>query len=114
MEWDLQEYYRIRLSDMWTGAEPIRRIADGVARLPRGARVWQAIGGRMAVTREVEMLMGLEATTLQIAWSRGGRKGNQPTGRDFPLGIAEMEERSSFTERNAAAWRRKYGNKNKR
>lgn len=99
---------------MYTGEETIRRIALFATRMPRGARVWQAIGGRNAVTRETEAVMGLETTELGIAWSGRGRKGQQPTGRDFPLGYDETEYRSSFTERNAAAWRRKYGNPKKR
>lgn len=114
MEADLQEYYQVRLSSLWSREETPRRIASLVAWLPRGARVWQMLGGRNAVTRETEAIMGLETTELSIAWSRGGRKGQQPTGRDFPLGVDEMNEKNTYVERNAAAWRRKYGNPKKR
>lgn len=72
------------------------------------------LGGPLAVTRETEAILGLEATELGIMWNKGGRKGKPPEARPFPLGADEMEKQSSFTERNAAAWRRKYGNKKTR
>lgn len=99
---------------MWTGEISIRRVSVLFAWLPRGSRCGQMIGGVEAVTRETEAIMGLETTMLGIHWSNTGRKGKQPTGRDFPLGAEEAKKKASYTERNAQAWRRKYGNRKTR
>lgn len=115
MEADLAQYYPgVELAAMWSGGVTVRRISVLVAWLPRGARVWQMLGGREAITRETEAVWGLEATQLGIAWSSNGRKGRQPQAREYPLGADAIEEKSTFTERNATAWRRKYGNRKKR
>ena len=99
---------------MWEGRETVRRISVLVTWLPRGARYWQMIGGQHAVTRETEAIMGLETTQLGIAWMQGGKKGKQPTGRDFPGGVEQERQRAAYTESRAAAWRRKYGDRTTR
>ena len=72
------------------------------------------IGGPHAVTRETEAIMGMETTQLGIAWMQGGKKGKQPTGREFPPSVEEAEKASAYTESRAAAWRRKYGDRTTR
>lgn len=99
---------------MWAGKETVRRISVLVTWLPRGARFWQQIGGAAAVTRETEAVMGMETTMLGIAWMQGGKKGKQPTGREFPASVEEQQKATAYTESRAQAWRRKYGDRLKR
>jgi hypothetical protein len=93
---------------MWTREETVRRISLLTVWLPRGARIWQMTGGPMAVTDETEALWSVEATMLHIGWQFGGRHGNKPQMRDWPAGVEVAQQASEYTEKRAAAWRRKY------
>lgn len=99
---------------MWERTETVRRISNLVTWLPRGARLWQMMGGPAAVTRETEATIALETTQLGIAWVQGGKKGKQPEGRSFPASVEEERQAAAYTETRAAAWRRKHADKLKR
>ena len=93
---------------MWARRISVRRVSVLVTWLPRGARLWQMIGGPAAVTRETEAIMGLETTQLGIVWVQGGKKGKAPEGRPYPPSAEQAKQASAYTESRAAAWRRKY------
>jgi hypothetical protein len=96
---------------MWTREETVRRISLLTIWLPRGARIWQMTGGPMAVTDETDALWQLEASILQIAWNQGGRKGKRPEKQPYPESVEKAKQASEYTEKRAAAWRRKYADR---
>lgn len=79
--------------------------------LPRGASVWQHMGGGMAVTEETQMMYALEHTMLMQSWSKAPRskRGKKPEARSFPPPLFEADEKKKDFARKAEAWRRKYG-----
>lgn len=89
-----------------------RRAARLTMHLPRGARVWQEIGGAKAITAEVEALWAMEYQQLAIAWAQGGGNGPKPKPRPTPKGNieerADRAKRRAELERKAAAFNRRY------
>lgn len=95
------------MTDFYRGEMTARELSVFLTYLPRGANVWQAVGGGMAVTAEVESVWLLEHTTLMIAHANGGGKGKKPEMRKYPLGIAEAEKKSNYSNNQAEAFRAK-------
>jgi hypothetical protein len=96
---------------MYRGRETVREICVLVMELPRGARVWQMMGGQMAVTAEVEAVWMLEHLTALVAHGQAGGKGKAPEPREYPKGIEEAEAKADHAVSRAEAFRRKHLNK---
>lgn len=105
------QYPGTRLADFYRGEVTARELSVYLTYLPRGANVWQAVGGGMAITAEVEALWLLEHTTLLIAHANGGGKGKKPDMRKYPLGIEEAEKKANYSSSQAEAFRRRQAEK---
>lgn len=108
MEADLRQYYHVRLSDMYRGLETVREVSVLVAELPRGARVWQQVGGQLAIAPEVEAAWMIEHAIVAVAHAQAGGKGKAPQPREYPQGLAEQAAKQSVAVSKAEAFRRKH------
>jgi hypothetical protein len=79
--------------------------------LPRGAQTWVALGGRAAISDDVESSWLVEHALYSIAWGQGGRKGEKPKFRDYPPGLLHMAEKARIAASRADAFRAKHHNK---
>lgn len=88
-----------------------RKAAVLLCHLPRGAQVWKHLGGGMAITDEAEGIFILEHNMNMQTWGKApkGKRGKKPDMRPYPQAIFEEDKKRARFERNAAAWRRKYG-----
>lgn len=93
---------------MYRGAVSVRKISVLAMHLPRGAAVWLAVGGRAAITSEVEAAWMVEHALYKIAHGQAGSKGPAPTPREYPTGVEDMAAKVRFTETRAEAFRRKH------
>lgn len=96
---------------MYRGLETVREVAVLVHELPRGARVWQQVGGHMAITSEVEAGWMIEHSIAAVAHAQAGGKGKAPQPRDYPTGLAEQAEKKSYAVSRAEAFARKHPQK---
>lgn len=106
-EADLERYYHIDLAAYYRGEITARKLAVCLMYLPRGASLWQCIGGANAITAETESLWLLEHTTTMIAHSKAGGKGKKPEMRPYPKGLEEILEKQDHKVSQAEAFRRK-------
>lgn len=104
--------YHVRLSDMYRGVYTVREISVWAKYLPRGGAVWEAIGGRDAITPEQEDLWVVQHLLVQQMHQAGGNKGQAPKGREFPKGWKEQQAAANHTVSHAEAFRRKHLQKN--
>ena len=111
LEADLQRYYQVDLADMYRGRVSPRRVSVLATNLPRASAVGVRLGGATAISGEVEASWLLENAVLRIAHAQAGGKGKPPEMREYPLGVAEMAKKDTFTESRAEAFRRKHLNK---
>ena len=65
----------------------------------------------MAVSEETQMMYALEHLMLMQSWAKApkSKRGKKPTPRAFPEPLFAEDKKRQHFERNAAAWRRKYG-----
>lgn len=82
-----------------------RELSVYLTYLPRGANVWKAVGGGMAITAEVEAIWLLEHTHLLIAHAKSGGKGKKPEMRKYPLGVEEAEKKTNYSMTQAEAFK---------
>jgi hypothetical protein len=111
VEADLQRFYNMDLADMYRGTVTVRKVCVLVMNLPRGSATWQALGGQVAVTAEVEASWLIEYALFTIAHGQGGGKGRKPEMRKYPPGLLEAAEKSKATLSKAEAFRAKHLNK---
>lgn len=92
-----------------------RKAAVLLIHLPRGASVWKHMGGAMAITDETEAAWLLEHTLQMQSWGQApkSKRGKQPEMRPYPPPLFEADKKKREFERNAEAWRRKYGRPDK-
>lgn len=96
---------------MYRGELTVRKVSVLVLHLPRGSQTWRAVGGRAAVTEEVESGWILEHTMRSIAHGQAGGKGKAPEMRDYPPGLEELSKKAEYTQSRAEAFRAKHLNK---
>lgn len=79
--------------------------------LPRGASVYKHMGGAMAITDETEAAWVLDHTLQMQSWGQAPKtkRGQPPKMRDYPKPLFDADNKKREFERNAEAWRRKYG-----
>lgn len=65
----------------------------------------------MAVTEETQELYSTQHLMIMQAWGKSpkNKRGPKPKPREFPKPLFEEDHKRQQFERNAAAWRRKYG-----
>lgn len=65
----------------------------------------------MAVSEETQMIYALEHLLNMQSWGKApkSKRGPKPKPREFPKPLFEEDKKRQQFERNAAAWRRKYG-----
>ena len=120
MEADFERYYQRDIADLWRrrkNGKPkltTRKAAILLCHLPRGAQVWLHAGGGMAVTEEVQEMYSLQHLIIMQSWAKApkSKRGAKPKPREFPKPLFEEDEKRKRFERNAEAWRRKYGKPN--
>lgn len=93
---------------MYRGSLTVRKVSVLVSNLPRGAQIWSAVGGRSAVTAEVESAWIIEHTLTAIAHAQAGSKGKQPEMRDFPPGLEELAKKAAYTQSRGEAFKAKH------
>lgn len=93
---------------MYRGVYTVREISVYAKYLPRGGAVWEALGGRDALTPEQEDLWVVQHLLVQQMHQAGGGHGTPPKAREFPKGWKEQAEASNFTMTHAEAFRQKY------
>jgi hypothetical protein len=113
VEADLQRYYGIDLADMYRGRLTPRKVAVLVQYLPRGAVLWQLVGGPGAITAEEEALWGVHYLQQARMYQAGGNKGAEPKPRDYPTGVEEQKSAVDRIESNARAWREQQKNRHR-
>lgn len=88
-----------------------RKAAVLLCHLPRGASVWIHQGGAMALSDETEAVFILEHVMNMQAWGKAPRskRGKKPEMRPYPKALFEEDNKRAEFERNAKAFRRKYG-----
>lgn len=79
-----------------------------VSYLPRGASVYQWIGGPSAVTAETEGSYLVELAVHNHVWSAGGQQGNGPKLRAYPVGLAEQKAKADKARRKAEQFMQKH------
>ena len=104
----MHRFYQLDLADMYRGELTVRKVSVLVSNLPRGAQTWAAIGGRAAVTAEVEASWMVEHTMMRIAHAEAGGKGKAPEAREFPPGVLELAAKAEKTLSRAEAFRAKH------
>lgn len=97
----------VRLTDMYRGVYSVREISVYVKYLPRGCPLWEAIGGRNAITAEQEEAWIIQHLLAQLGHQAGGGHGPPPKGREYPKGWKEHEAERRRTLTNAQAFRQK-------
>ena len=93
---------------MYRGELTVRKVSVLVSNLPRGAQTWAAVGGRSAITAEVEASWLIEHTLMRIAHAEAGGKGKPPEQREFPPGLLAMAAKAEHTKSRAEAFRAKH------
>jgi hypothetical protein len=96
---------------MYRGTLTPRKAAVLALNLPRGAVIWQAVGGPGAISGEVEASWMLEHTLMMIAHGQGGGKGQTPKMREYPAGLLEEAAKAAKTQSRAERFRAKHLNK---
>lgn len=96
---------------MYRGLLTVRKVCVLVMNLPRAAAVWAALGGRAAISAEVEASWLVEHALYLIAHGQGGGKGKKPQMREYPQGLLDLAEKSRVTVSRAEAFRAKHLNK---
>lgn len=88
---DLRSEYQLDIRDLGSEELPIRDAAVLIDQLPRGSRLWKAIGGPMAVTEEWEALQHIEVGVRAIPWAFSDSKsrGKPPE----PMPVPELNEK---------------------
>lgn len=96
---------------MWRGSLSTRKAAVLLIHLPRGASIYRHMGGAMAITDETEASWLVEHTLRMQAWGQApkSKRGKQPEMRAYPGPLFEGDKKKRDFEKNAEAWRRKYG-----
>jgi hypothetical protein len=108
LEADLQRYYNVDLADMYRGVVSVRKVSVLATNLPRASAVGVRLGGAAAISEETEASWLVETALYKIAHAQAGGKGKAPEMRDYPLGVAELAAKETFTESRAEAFRRKH------
>lgn len=111
IEADLQEYYRLDLADLYRGELTPRKVAVMVFQLPRGARLWQCVGGQGAITAVEEALWIVQYLQQARLYQAGEGKGPKPELPDYPAGHGKKKSQVDRLEANARAFREKFGKK---
>lgn len=111
VEADLQRFYNLDLADLYRGLLTVRKVCVLVMNLPRGAATWTAIGGRAAITAEVEASWLVEHALYSIAHAQNNGKGKKPEIRPFPSGLLEAAAKADKNTSRAEAFRQKHLNK---
>jgi hypothetical protein len=101
-------YPGVRLVDMYRGVYTPREISVYVKYLPRGCPLWEAIGGRDAITSEVEELWVVQHLLVNRLHQAGGGQGTPPKAREYPKGWQEQQAAVAHTLSQAEAFRRKH------
>lgn len=94
---------------MWIGEISVREVATYVSYLPRGAMVYQWIGGASAITEEVEASWLVENAIYNSIWNANGQKGNAPKLRAYPEGLAAQAVKAARARRKAEQFMKKHG-----
>lgn len=97
---------------MYRGTVSVRKITVLSQFLPRGAALWQMIGGPSAITDETESGWTQEHYLAQLAWQNAGGKGQRPKPRPMPKGIKAQKDAARRAESQALAWKRKHAGHN--
>lgn len=102
------EKYGVRLADLYRGVYTVREISVWAKYLPRGGAVWEALGGRNALTPEQEELWITQHLLAQQLHQAAGGHGQPPVGRETPKSWKEQAAETEHTVSHAEAWRRKH------
>lgn len=79
IEADLQRYYNVRLSDVFTGKLSWRRLHVLVSQLPYDSQTSLSVNGGEILWKHNEELLAAIVDILAVAnWQRGGGKGQRP------------------------------------
>lgn len=94
---------------MYRGVYTVREISVRTKYLPRGCPLWEAIGGRDAITPEQEDLWVVQHLLVQRLYQAAGPgQGQPPKGREYPKGWKEQAAEADHTVSHAEAFRRKH------
>lgn len=107
-EADLEQYYNgMDLADYYRGLITPRKLSVCLMYMPRGANIWQCIGGAQAITTEAESIWLLEHTMMMIQHAKAGGKGKKPEMRKYPEGLEKAENAENYSISQAEKFRQK-------
>lgn len=98
----------LQLPDMYRGKITVRQVSICLKYMPRGANIWQYLGGRDAWTEEVENLVLLQHLTQGLIWQGGGSQGQPPKAPDYPKSWEEEQAKANYAVSQAEAFRQKH------